>query len=885
MSEKLPNRLKQSLRSLTRRNLSSPEQALPTLVGVPEVLQPMSLEPRFVDRFSILQNKNNDAVQSNNELTAEIEQFMKEHGVCTDPADPSFDKDLHDSVTFAAKEMAFQTVDGWKDRKGPSTDKSPRETYIDELEKHYSKPIWDKMADHGETTDELLRQTEDYSKQLAEELATRSRNIVFTDKQHIESVKEDLSGMIRAMATELYVSEEGTKDHDELVQDIEDFIDDQMRLVANHMAEVRIERASSHNRFFKWASQKWASWGPQDMSGDHKMTSLETWKHLFSKETLTGNLKKSVVMMGATAVGGLIAAPVAAAAGATGGIVAGTVAGGMWVANRVAKTIASQKLTAAGTERTVAESQRQEINLLFRNIADRDDDEAAVERIKYIDQEIAANLLSGKNNTALESEKAELQLQLENQFHDRLLDGMTEKVDSIWRRNRNRLIGGIGLGLAFGGVGVGLAHTVEVPDAISQRVSNMSGKARGVVDQISNMYNSHVGDTSVPGGNGGYSSGAAAPMPHEGALPTTGMRGAEYNKTASLPPSNKLPMLGGNGSVAATPEQYDAYVAEHAAGATVTKGEGWYQTFQELGVKRSDQAALLKELGPQLEEMGWAQKHGDSWWISHPGKLPADVTRLIVEKANGHGYLEGSTGATSDALSHISRGEGVLNSLHEAGLKDANLNDVANVGPALEQAGVAYQAPELGGYGLNYSGGTMSEQGVKIFEDYAADRKLDQATQSLDQVVNSFATEHGLNDVHSLDQLLTDVKSGEANIPGLSKVITAGDVNHNGSLLDEMRSYLMKSSANKVYFTDALRQAANAHEFGALDKFQSVINAAGKELADLSYALPDGTLRGVATFDTKTGNYHLSDVGENLPEAARQILDKVARRTDYGLAA
>ncbi len=62
---------------------------------------------------------------------------------------------------------------------------------------------------------------------------------------------------------------------------------------------------------------------------------------------------------------------------------------------------------------------------------------------------------------------------------------------------------------------------------------------------------------------------------------------------------------------------------------TVTPGEGWYQTFKDMGIKSDEWSSLLKKVGPVLHEKGWAYNMHGSWGISHPGQLPDDVLELI----------------------------------------------------------------------------------------------------------------------------------------------------------------------------------------------------------------------------------------------------------------
>lgn len=63
---------------------------------------------------------------------------------------------------------------------------------------------------------------------------------------------------------------------------------------------------------------------------------------------------------------------------------------------------------------------------------------------------------------------------------------------------------------------------------------------------------------------------------------------------------------------------------------TINPGEGWYQTFQEMGIDSSGWSGLLEKVGPELQSRGWAyQMSNGSWGISQPGQLPSDVLELI----------------------------------------------------------------------------------------------------------------------------------------------------------------------------------------------------------------------------------------------------------------
>lgn len=176
----------------------------------------------------------------------------------------------------------------------------------------------------------------------------------------------------------------------------------------------------------------------------------------------------------------------------------------------------------------------------------------------------------------------------------------------------------------------------------------------------------------------------------------------------------------------------DSYVDSHSAGAEVARGEGWYNTFKEFGVSGGNRDDLLKEIGPQLEKMGEAYRMEDgSWGISRPGELSDDASRLIVDTANEHGWLNtsidtpASVEAVPEAVKEVKPGEGILQTLTDAGVENPTLADVSAVQDQLVADAAAY-ANGPGGYaGLNLNGGTMNEAGINTIMDYADNKQLD----------------------------------------------------------------------------------------------------------------------------------------------------------------
>lgn len=65
----------------------------------------------------------------------------------------------------------------------------------------------------------------------------------------------------------------------------------------------------------------------------------------------------------------------------------------------------------------------------------------------------------------------------------------------------------------------------------------------------------------------------------------------------------------------------------------VHAGEGWYETFDELGMPEEIRDEVLTDIGPKLKEAGWAyyDNSANEWRISQPGKLPVEVLKIIAK--------------------------------------------------------------------------------------------------------------------------------------------------------------------------------------------------------------------------------------------------------------
>lgn len=74
---------------------------------------------------------------------------------------------------------------------------------------------------------------------------------------------------------------------------------------------------------------------------------------------------------------------------------------------------------------------------------------------------------------------------------------------------------------------------------------------------------------------------------------------------------------------------------------TVRPGEGWDETFRDMGIPQDNWADVLKDAGPKLHDLGVADFDSDSnqWWISRSGNLPTDALRAIADSSAKFGYV------------------------------------------------------------------------------------------------------------------------------------------------------------------------------------------------------------------------------------------------------
>ncbi|MCB9819850.1 hypothetical protein H6796_00870 [Candidatus Nomurabacteria bacterium] len=73
---------------------------------------------------------------------------------------------------------------------------------------------------------------------------------------------------------------------------------------------------------------------------------------------------------------------------------------------------------------------------------------------------------------------------------------------------------------------------------------------------------------------------------------------------------------------------------------TVTHGEGFYQTFQEMGIPEEYWAEVIEDVGPKLQNRGWAyfDSMNNEWRISHTGDLSDVELGIVSDSAKRAGF-------------------------------------------------------------------------------------------------------------------------------------------------------------------------------------------------------------------------------------------------------
>jgi len=101
-------------------------------------------------------------------------------------------------------------------------------------------------------------------------------------------------------------------------------------------------------------------------------------------------------------------------------------------------------------------------------------------------------------------------------------------------------------------------------------------------------------------------------------------------------------------AVTNTPVEVPAEIEtiEHSADAlTIDKGEGWYQTFEEMGIPKEEWNSLLDRVGDKLpDDVAYYDQEAGEWRMNmtEDGKLPEEVLDMIHDEWQGESNAEGA---------------------------------------------------------------------------------------------------------------------------------------------------------------------------------------------------------------------------------------------------
>lgn len=279
--------------------------------------------------------------------------------------------------------------------------------------------------------------------------------------------------------------------------------------------------------------------------------------------------------------------------------------------------------------------------------------------------------------------------------HNDLLELAEKMAEGYRKHNRNRLLGGMGISLVVGGgVGSLINNFLDLNAAY--------GKAHELIQTIfghGGQQTPHVPTPSSSGSAGGGTGG------HGGVV------GGEI-------PSDKPDIGGAHHPEVDRGDEIKEFIKDHAAARRIDGGEGWLQTFKELGMSPSERRAFLEQYGDDLlkkfPKVTFEMENGEPGILmTKNGKMPDEVLKYIVDRAEARGYIHVESGvevqsepvvisSTEQAANHlvdshelvpantVGKGETftqTLNELKKAGVIDISREDynslLRTVGPRL----------------------------------------------------------------------------------------------------------------------------------------------------------------------------------------------------------
>lgn len=674
---------------------------------------------------------------------------------------------------------------------------------------------------------------EEYRNHYAHLLAEHSKKMGLLDpNKETKQNREDLADLIGAIATDMMDDLEAQgiskEDRDNAIAE---FVAQQTDLLIGEMEEQRLAEKRDLKGWRKWIVNKWASWEPAQG---------ETLKErMFSGHNFANNLKKGAVF----AVPGVIAgAALAVPLGAV-GAGAGATVGAILIARSIARNLGRAKLDSIAQADTIAHAQAEDIR--SRTQAEY---QGSIGKYAY-------------KNSDGEVDAAYADSSVAHIAHTELLDLIQDRSDHYRKRNRNRFLGGTAISIAAA------AGTAGLMDLLSPFTPGLFGIAGEKVGHVaSDLRGNHTPETTP------------STVPTEDPGPTELRPGgsstdAGAGDTPPAPDNDKNPekfrVLGGGER-------------------TISSGEGWYQTFNEMGISAKHNAELLKEVGPKLEDKGLAywDDNANEWRMNmtENGKMPKYAIELIAKTASDNGWhsdydkffdapdakASAPSVNTNESVSEyaegrdeasISRGEGGMKFANEMGIHGAHdqlavWNDVA---PKFEDQGLTYQMAD-GEWRLYMTdNGKMPMDMIQAMAESAHEQGI---SSNYDSIFESTA-----------DKAADVAASTDAPKPAVETVVVKDFSTESGLvapnfMIGEFGS--TPTGATEAYY-DVLAGVDPSHK-------ADVLAAAAHELQGIKGS--DGV---ALTYKTADGQWHFREVSE-LPREAKEVLARVADKNHWSLA-
>lgn len=871
-----------------RRQEQEPADADERLFGVPDALQPTSLEEHFLGSADAMRAEGRDEADIDGAIDEQARQYLEDHGIHEADDPDIFDRNYH-----LIRHTAYHNQDAWSEHKD-EIGTSPQQYMLDDLGARYVEPAreasYRAMESDDLDLDDLEKESSKLAKKYGELLAKRANKAgLFERSKNLEDTKAEFEDLLSAIATEVMVQNEasGRLTPDQLNETIARFIDDQTAKYVVQMEQYRLQKSAGRNRVVKFVTDKWASWTPHApaTTQDTRLFSVQGVKQIwgnirgsYSKEHYKGTLAKNAV----SALGGAALATVfspLAAAGVVG-------AGAAFVGVRAARVVALQKMNSAAAAERLASAQRQDIETRIATAREQYEADTATmfDRLSQLDADIANAEEAGDTDRVAElrAEQAELRSDSRS-LHEVIADLTAERAAAYRSDNQKRLIAGTALAMAFGGAGAGLASHFNLGGHMGPLQSVRDG-AKGQIDSVGEKINLlHAADgTEVPGGSSQSSASGSVllgrPIGFDG-------HEATGRGTSLVGESPATPQIEGGASGNAEVPTGTEAIDTLSKGFTVEQGHGLtdeiVDTAREHGVTLTDDEAyaiharLVDEVGRDYINLDGA--NGDDVYSMGGGKYEVGIS--------APGTAEWDPKAVS-----ILHDELAQRGAHfEATPTTVDTADI----PATTGSGLDVDTPASGSSVPSVETEVSSSQSLEWQQAHDVNETLGQSVPVTDATSDTVQATRSLEwqQAHDVDESLGQQQPGETSTPaeapapeptgaevaqatGLQGMNAAIKAHENGSDLIPWASF--KEDAQLM---NQMIREGDIRSINDSPKFQKTLDYIYMDVKDLTY--PGTTTKIIEMSNNSIGQsqYVMNAIpeGAKIPDSVIEIFDKYAK--------